>query len=229
MLDRARHRGCDSPNEPCHTPELGGRSLDRLAMLNAVSSPSQLTPLSLRLSETTSYAEWACAGRQLARISHGIAWALGDWLLYGQAHYSSRYRDALAASQLDYQTLRNYAWVARSVPLSRRRDTLSFQHHAEVASLPDVEQELWLGRAERLRWSRNQLRRELAERPAEAHTQPPTAVIVRVAVAVQRERRWRQAASESAQGLEEWLADALDCAADAVLDPSSTYQGVAKR
>jgi hypothetical protein len=97
-------------------------------MLTAVPSPSQLQPLSLHLSETMSYAEWASAGRQLARLSHGVAWALGDWLIYGQARYGSRYRDALAATQLDYQTLRNYAWVSRSVPLSRRRDTLSFQH-----------------------------------------------------------------------------------------------------
>jgi hypothetical protein len=190
--------------------------------LNAVASPSHRIPFSPRLAETISYAEWACAGQQLARISHGVAWALGDWLLYGQVRYPSRYRDALAATQLDYQTLRNYAWVARRVPPSRRRDTLSFQHHAEVASLPDAEQELWLGRAERLRWSRNRLRRELADRPAEADLKPPTAVTVRVAVAAAREQRWRQAASKSAQELEEWLADALDCAADAVLNPPST-------
>ncbi len=32
------------------------------------------------------------------------------------------------------------AWVARRFPVSRRRDTVSFQHHAEVAALPEPEQ-----------------------------------------------------------------------------------------
>ena len=41
---------------------------------------------------------------------------------------------------LDYQTLRNYAWVARRFAMSRRRDTLSFGHHAEVPALPEPEQ-----------------------------------------------------------------------------------------
>jgi len=62
---------------------------------------------------------------------------------------------------LDYGTLRNYAWVARRFALSRRRDMLSFGHHAEVAAMPEAEQEYWLGKAEELSWSRNQLRREV--------------------------------------------------------------------
>jgi hypothetical protein len=182
-----------------------------------VPSASPLASAPERVSEAVSYAEWAVAGRQLARVSQGIAWALGDWLLYGQAHFGGRYRDALAATQLDYKTLRNYAWVARSVPPSRRRDTLSFQHHAEVASLTEAEQELWLGRAERLRWARNRLRRELAAARSEAPV-AASSVVLRVSVAAPREERWRQAASESAQGLEEWLALALDHAADTVLN-----------
>ena len=50
--------------------------------------------------------------------------------------------------QLDYQTLRNYAWVARRFPAGRRRAGVSFAHHAEVARLPEPEQDYWLRRAE---------------------------------------------------------------------------------
>jgi len=47
---------------------------------------------------------------QLAAVSS--AWCLGDGLIAGQAAYGSRNRDAIGRTGLDYQTLRNYAWVA---------------------------------------------------------------------------------------------------------------------
>jgi hypothetical protein len=180
--------------------------------------PERTAPATLRLPGTMTYGDWASAGRQLAWLSHGVAWALGDWLLYGQSHFGTRYRDAIAATGLDHQTLRNYAWVARSVPPSRRRDKLSFQHHAEVAALSEAEQELWLGRAERLRWSRNQLRRELAERRrALLPGTPPREVMLRLELSLPREDRWRRAARASRQDLEDWLSAVADRAADATL------------
>jgi hypothetical protein len=79
-------------------------------------------------------------GTQLSAAVSSSAWCLGDWLVYGQAAFSGRYRDALEQTSLDYQTLRSYAWVARRFPVSRRRDNLSFGHHAETAALPRPEQ-----------------------------------------------------------------------------------------
>ena len=114
-----------------------------------------------------------------------------------------------------YQTLRNLAWVARSFETSRRRDSLSFAHHAEVAALPQAEQELWLNRAERLGWSRNELRRQLAPRHRRDRACGPT--VVRVQLTADREQRWREAATARKQELMEWMALTLDAAADAVL------------
>jgi hypothetical protein len=37
-----------------------------------------------------------------------------------------------------YGACRNAACVARALPLSRRRDNLSFSHHREVAALPVI-------------------------------------------------------------------------------------------
>ena len=65
-------------------------------------------------------------------------------MIYGERTYGRRYREAVRMSGFDYQTLRNYAWVARRFGIERRRGGLTFQHHAEVASLPVVEQERWL-------------------------------------------------------------------------------------
>jgi hypothetical protein len=53
-----------------------------------------------------------------------------------------------------YQTLRNYAVVARRLKLSRRRDNLSFQHHAEVCALGFEEQDRWLDLAAESPWRR---------------------------------------------------------------------------
>lgn len=136
----------------------------------------------IQFSRQLSYEKWSSIGRQLSALGSSSAWCLGDWLVHGEIAYAGRYRDAVEQTSLDYQTLRNYAWVARRFELSRRRDRLSFGHHAEVASLPVPEQDFWLRKAQELSWSRNQLRREvrasLAERamPGEqlpAHRRPP--------------------------------------------------------
>jgi hypothetical protein len=163
---------------------------------------------------------WAALGCRIAGIASACAWCLGDWLVFGERAYGARYRTALAATPLDYQTLRNYAWVARRVPMSRRRETLSFQHHAEVAALPDAEQELWLLRAERLRWSRNELRRRLkGARTLSAGGDERGEVVLRVQVTPDRERRWQSAAEALDEPLADWVTRAVDAAADAVLGP----------
>jgi len=43
-------------------------------------------------------------------------------------------------------SLRNNKWVADRVELSRRRDNLSFAHHAEVAKLEPDEQDYCIRR-----------------------------------------------------------------------------------
>jgi hypothetical protein len=98
-------------------------------------------------------------------------------LVYDEAAYHGSYRDAIAQTSLDYQTLRNYAWVARRFSLSRRRDSLSFGHHAEVAALPEAEQDFWLRKADERGWAVKRLRREvrasLAQRAVATHHSQP--------------------------------------------------------
>jgi hypothetical protein len=107
------------------------------------------------------FQRWLSVGQQLSAVATSSAWCLGDWLAYGQDNYGSRYQKAVERTGLVYQTLRNYVWVARRFELSRRRETLSFGHHAEVASLPQPEQDFWLRKAEELGWSTSQLRHQV--------------------------------------------------------------------
>jgi hypothetical protein len=167
--------------------------------------------------------EWASIGSHIARISNASAWWLGDWLIFGRRAYGDRYKRALETTQLDYQTLRNYSWVAGRFEASRRRESLSFQHHAELAALPQPEQDLWLERTERLGWSRNQLRKHLAaERRAGRTPGDDRPAILHLQVAVGREQRWRDAAIAAEQDLVDWIAAAADEAAEATLDAGST-------
>jgi hypothetical protein len=148
------------------------------------------------------------------------------------ANYEGRYRAAIEQTGLDYQTLRNYAWVARRFSVSRRRDNLSFGHHAEVMSLTAPEQDFWLRKADELGWSVKQLRREvrasLRERSDEAdgrsgltadegRSELPS-VRLEIDVSAQQMEKCRAAADKVGLSLVEWVALVLEQAIRMVHD-----------
>lgn len=168
----------------------------------------------LRLPDSLAFEAWEQAGRKLYRIADSSAWCLGDWLVYGQDRYQDRYQRTLESAGLDYQTLRNYAWVARKFDIGRRHENISFQHHAEVASLTCGEQDEWLNRAESLGWSRNRLRRELRQhRKGERSIGQQAALVPKLRVTEDAVRRWRAAADRASTDFEAWIIHVLDEAA----------------
>ncbi|MEV4113152.1 LmbU family transcriptional regulator [Nonomuraea sp. NPDC049695] len=169
--------------------------------------------LGLRLPDDLSFESWEKVGDQLNVIADSSTWWLADWLVFGEESFPDRYRAALARTSLSYKTLRNYAWVARKIPMSRRRDTLSMQHHAEVAALPEGEQEMWLTRAARENWPLSRLRKEIQAGRAGALRPQPVSVTVTVQVSSEREERWKAAAEVASVPLLEWIALTLDRAA----------------
>ena len=188
--------------------------------------PVRVTLNGLQMLPGMEFEAWVTLGCRISRITNACAWCLGDWLVYGEQTFGRRYKAALATTSLDYQTLRNYAWVARRFEMSRRRDALSFQHHAEVAALPEPQQDLWLLRAERSGWSRNELRRRLtAQRQTRRGSGVHDEVRISIQIATARERRWRQAASAADQTLSDWVAQVVDEAADAALAGHSPALG----
>lgn len=110
------------------------------------------------------FEEWLAFGENLKNIEKGVHFWIGDWINYGRARWDQTPRYKLAVQQLgfDYRTLRNDAWVASKVEVSRRRDTLSFSHHEEVAPYTPEEQELLLDHAKEQGWSAKKLRSEKA-------------------------------------------------------------------
>lgn len=191
-----------------------------------------VTRVGMRLPQVLPFSRWEQAGRRLAGIADSTAWCLGDWLIYGQSMYADRYQRAVEAAGLDYQTLRNYAWVARRFDLDRRREELSFQHHAEVAALPPETQDRWLDHAQSRAWSRNQLRTAVrAERQAAlgaGNDVAETVLLPRVSVEVSLVARWREAAEEAGCSLNDWIVGTLDrCAVQLLAERPDERQTVA--
>jgi hypothetical protein len=174
----------------------------------------------LQLPPQLSFDTWLEVGRRLSAVATSSAWCLGDWLIYGETSFAGRYREAIERTSLDYQTLRNYAWIARKIPFPRRWEELSFGHHAEVAALPEPEQDYWLRKAHEFGWSRNQIRHEiresLRERNVDGVAREPAArpeLTIQMKVTPDQLDLFRQAADQDGYSIEDWALLILDHAA----------------
>lgn len=106
--------------------------------------------------------EWREMGEWLNQLRDSIQWMIGDWANMGVEYMTDwldpadlaviesgtvgdvpegKYKWLAALVDYSYGTLRNFAYVARLFPVSRRHDTLTYSHHVEVAGLPDVKQQ----------------------------------------------------------------------------------------
>lgn len=169
------------------------------------------TRCGLRIDPRTPFEVWSAMGARIAGHAKTTSWWLGDWVAFGERRYGERYRLAIDATGLDYQTLRNYAVVARRFRMSRRRDDLSLQHHAEVCALPDDLQDQWLELAAANHWSKQELRRRLRE--ARGECAGTGLCQLRLRVDPERQQRWHEAASGSGCSFEDWVIRSLDAAA----------------
>jgi len=106
-----------------------------------------LKPTGLSVRGKPTLAEWERCGIVLRRIEGAVQWWIGDWLNYGEKAYGEKYTDAEALTELERQTLTNYAYVSAHVTISRRRENVSYSVHAEVAPLPPDQQRAILTRA----------------------------------------------------------------------------------
>src|SRR5437016_6231235 len=127
---------------------------------------SDITIASFRLSQRglaplgrPSFAQWRACGQFICDAEQSVQFWIGDWLLYGEhAFGKTDYEKAVAETGLANQTLRIYKHVASSLPLSLRRNNLSFHHHKEVASLSAETQALLLQRAQENSWPLHMLK-----------------------------------------------------------------------
>jgi len=174
----------------------------------------------LQLPAGLALGDWNRIGSQIGLLHGCSAWWLGDWLIYGRENFPDRYKQAVAGTSLDYQTLRNYAWVAGRFAVSRRRDSLSFQHHAAVASLMSSQQDLWLDLASSRRWSVAQFQAQLKSAAPSKADIPGTRgmAVLELTIPADRRGRWELAARGNQMSLRDWAIDVLDTAASPTRD-----------
>lgn len=116
---------------------------------------------SLSLQAGLSYEEWESEGHVLSQMTRCLAWWWGDWLNYGESNYGEAYSQAITLTGKDYSTVSHWKWVADKVEVWRRRQSLSWAHHREVAKLEPAEQEKWLNIADEERLTRKDFRERL--------------------------------------------------------------------
>jgi hypothetical protein len=133
------------------------------------------------------HARWCEIGANLAQLEHAVAWWVGDRWAFGEHRHGARREITGDAGWRGpaYQTCANAAAICRAFEISRRREILSFSHHAAVAALAPAEQDRLLDRAEREGWSRRQLRdtiRSIETTTRRSIVVPPTKTVERITI-----------------------------------------------
>lgn len=104
-----------------------------LQLLSELEKAGAITETSLRLPPDIPWDRYEALVTMFGQLHRTSAWLLGDALNYGEKVYGETYAQAATWTGLAEQTLANYASTCGRVPRSRRRSTLSFSVHSEVA------------------------------------------------------------------------------------------------
>lgn len=111
-------------------------------------SKIEITNVGVIIDDSITELEWAEAVEYCEKVDKGLQWIIGELLNFGEKKKYRRYVELMSKTNYQYKTLRNIQSISNKVEMSRRRDTLTFSHHAEVASLSPEKQIEWLDKAE---------------------------------------------------------------------------------
>lgn len=138
----------------------------------------KVSQIGAEFDQSITFEEWADIGRRAVKAAESVQWVIGDWMNFGEDKFiapveqqtGNRYQLALNTLPYQYGTLANLKAISKAIPVSRRREKLSFGHHAEVAWLKDSKaQDKYLKIAEAEGLSIVALRSLIRSREAEIH------------------------------------------------------------
>jgi len=129
----------------------------------ALAAVGKWTRSGLILPKNLPFDEWSAIGETIQVAAESVMWWVGDWVNYGERAYGEKYTQAINETGCGSQTLMNAAWVSDRFEISRRREILTFSHHADVAALPPKQADQILDLAEAKNWSTRDLRAHLRE------------------------------------------------------------------
>lgn len=120
--------------------------------------------LGLTLPEELNFTDYQLFGNGIRTFTESGMWIVGDYLNYGVDHFgediASQVVDSLGYTE---QSLAIAKSVSKAIPMSERRQSLSFAHHQSVAYLDSEKREMWLDRAIENEWSRDELRDQIRQ------------------------------------------------------------------
>lgn len=108
--------------------------------------------------EDVDFGEWLSKVKSFTTASLSSQWWVGDLLNVGEERWQDQYQQIVNDLGVEYKTLQNWKWVAKSVTPEVRREELTWQHHLFVARLTPKEQATWLDRAVSKKMSSGDLR-----------------------------------------------------------------------
>jgi hypothetical protein len=143
------------------------------AVSNVVATANQVS-LFFEMPRDMTFEQWLEHGKTLASAHQSLNWWIGDWWAAGSHRYGARAN--VAAEGIfgrEFQSLMNTASICRAFTTSRRREALSFSHHAEVASLSPAKADALLDQAEAEGWSVKDLRNHVSTKRKETREASP--------------------------------------------------------
>lgn len=94
-----------------------------------------VSPVGLVIAGEITFDNWASIGPVLGEYTRAMAWAIGDWLNFGETKWGEMYAQAIDTTGLSLGRLRNLKYLAGAVPHANRVAGLSLSHHEAVAPL----------------------------------------------------------------------------------------------
>ena len=155
----------------------------------------------------TSLEAWLAAGETLFGDWSDRSWQVADWLSAGiDAWGIAATAHAEKNSGFSRGRISNYNTVSKAFAEFRRRNTLSFSHHLEVARLPEAEQDRLLDAAESGKWTRGQLREAVRETTGEIEAERLRVRVAELEHELAAERMDGQAALKASRTVERTVA-----------------------
>ena len=95
----------------------------------------KVSPVGMVIAGEITFDNWASIGPVLGEYTRAMAWAIGDWLNFGESKWGEMYAQAIDTTGLSLGRLRNLKYLAGAVPHANRVAGLSLSHHEAVAPL----------------------------------------------------------------------------------------------
>jgi hypothetical protein len=138
--------------------ELVPQPSEGIRLLAQLEATGAITQTALILPPDTTYSQCEALAAMFGQLHRTSAWLIGDLMNHVEKVYGETVGQVAEVTGLSPGTVHNYTSVCAHIPRSRRRATLPFSTHAEVAYLPPEEQEKWLKEATSHKWTKAQLR-----------------------------------------------------------------------